>query len=402
MSPDKLELTGAELEQAHAQELAANDTTPAPESLFQRVAGLFAFLRAGPPLQAKWPEHDADAPDYRHLDASTIAVKKTFSLTSDVVELLIRANRFDPHGKDDVIALAFRGLALGKEDEVGSKHEVENAASIDVTDVRPDHEGYRCLLGFYKRDPDKTKRRLTLFSGSTVPNPYYMRGYYNEVNNGTPFGTGCNMMPTGTYVFRVAAHGGGSIKPALRMSDPDDLTQDASCTVLRTTNNLSFGNNDTWDRTKPYDNVHCTYVTSKNALWEASFSSAGCLTVRGKKTPSHQWTKYQAVLDQLGQGKRCDLVLVTGRDAAIAAAMLLSGESGDEAAVRRELVRLRPGSQSDEVSRLRVKLALSAGTYFGPVTKEKLAGRQAQQGLPADGIYTPALDALWGWNVFQT
>jgi len=81
--------------------------------------------------------------------------------------------------------------------------------------------------------------------------------------------------------------------------------------------------------------------------WEAAFSSAGCLTVRGRKDPSDQWKKFQAVLNELGQGKRCDLVLLTGRDAGIAAAMLLSGQSSNDALLRRELVRLlRRGARS--------------------------------------------------------
>jgi hypothetical protein len=43
---------------------------------------------------------------------------------------------------------------------------------------------------------------------------------------------------------------------------------------------------------------------------------------------------------------------------------------------------------------------VTAGNYFGPVTKKKLTERQNQQGQPADGIFTPELDTLWGWNVF--
>lgn len=400
IAPDKLELTDAELQRARAQEQSADDPGPEPDTLAKRISRFVARFSAATPLKAKWPEQDAHAPDYRHLSASMIGAATTFNLTSDVIELLIEANRFDPHGKNDTIALAFRGLALGNATEVGTRHEVENARSIEVTDVRPNHSDYRCLLGFYKRDPNPANRRLTLFSGSTVPNPHYMRGYYNKVNFGTPFGTACNMVPTGGYVFRVASHKAGTIKPALRMTDSDDLAQDAKCTVLRTTNDLIFGLDDTWDNSMPFDNVHCTYVTAIKPEWEAAFSSAGCLTVRGKQVASDQWAKFQAVLNQLGQGSRCDVMLLTGRDAGIAAAMLLNGQSGDDVVLRRELVRLRPGSQSAEVSRLRVKLGLSAGDYFGPATKKKLTERQTQQGQPADGIFTPQLDGLWDWNVF--
>ena len=401
IAPDKLELTDAELQQARVQEQSANDPAPQPDTLIRRISRFIATFSAATPLTAKWPDQDAHAPDYRHLSASTIGAATTFNLTPGVIELLIGANRFDPHGKNDVIALAFRGLALGTAAEIGTRHEMENATSIEVTDVRPNHSDYRCLLGFYKRDADPTKRRLTLFSGSTVPNPHYMRGYYNKVNFGTPFSTACNMVPTGGYVFRVASHHAGTIKPALRMTDPDDLAQDAKCTVLRTTNDLIFGLDDTWDTGMPFDNVHCTYVTARKPEWEAAFSSAGCLTVRGKQVASDQWAKFQAVLNQLGQGSRCDLMLLTGRDARIAAAMLLNGQSGNDVVLRRELVRLRPGSQSAEVARLREKLGLSAGNYFGPITKKKLTERQTQQGQPADGIFTPELDSLWGWSVFD-
>jgi hypothetical protein len=397
---EKLELTAAEAQHAEAQMLAANDPAPEPESLLDRIRIVLRAITAARAVPVNWPEQDVNAPDFRHTAASTVAAPATFILTPDDIELLIRANRFDPRGKDNVIALALRGLALGKQAEVGTKHEVEDATAIEVTDVRPNHDDYRCLVGFYKRDPNPTKRRLTLFSGSTVPNPYYMRGYYNNVNSGTPFGTRCNMLPTGCYVFRVASHKNGTIKPALRMTDPDNLAQDAQCTVLRTTNDLTFGINDTWDLGTPYDNVHCTYVTTRKASWGASFSSAGCLTVRGQSTPSHQWAKFQAVLNQLGQAKRCDLILLTGREAGIAAKLRADGLTNDDATVRRELVRLRSGSQSEEVSRLRQKIGFSAGPYFGPATRRKLAEVQVQQGKPADGIYTPELDAALDWHVF--
>ena len=64
------------------------------------------------------------------------------------------------------------------------------------------------------------------------------------------------------------------------------------------------------------------------------------------------------------------------------------------------LVRLRPGSQGAEVARLRTRLGLPAGVYFGPATKKKLTERQTQQGQPADGVFTPELDMLLGWGVF--
>jgi hypothetical protein len=149
----------------------------------------------------------------------------------------------------------------------------------------------------------------------------------------------------------------------------------------------------------PWDNIHCTYVTSKSSELEAFFSSAGCLTVRGARTPSDQWKKHTALLGGLGAGKRSDLVLLTGREYANAK-LRLDNALGDKAVVQRELVRLRPGSQGDEVNRLQAKLGLTPSSYFGASTKAALVKYQRAKGIPSDGIYSPQLDQRLGWAVF--
>jgi hypothetical protein len=107
------------------------------------------------------------------------------------------------------------------------------------------------------------------------------------------------------------------------------------------------------------------------------------------------------MLAKIGAGRRCDLLLVTGRDLAIAAELRATGRVGDAAIVQRELVRLRAGSSSDEVKRLRAKLGLPDGNYFGAKMKKSLTDEQARRGEPIDGVYSPAIDAKWGWSVFQ-
>src|SRR5262249_20113451 len=144
-------------------------------------------------ISAKWPTNDADAPDYRHLSSSQVQPAATFELVPDDIELVLRANRFDPHGKfkgddasaNEVIAIAVRGLKLGAATE-NPKLEVENAQSINVTDIRPDHENYKCAIGFYVRTADASARRITLFAGSTVPNPFLMNAYRQKVLAHTP------------------------------------------------------------------------------------------------------------------------------------------------------------------------------------------------------------------------
>jgi hypothetical protein len=403
IAPGKLELTPEEANAVEARTTFADDPVPPPSTAADDAAA--AAAPAAAPL-ARWPANDADAPDYRHLSSSQVQTSPSFQLVPDDIELILGANRFEPHGKfkddttsNEVIAIAVRGLKLGSSSG-SATFQIEDAGSVDVTDVRPDHQNYNCAIGFYVRTADSTARRITLFAGSTVPNPFLMNAYRQKVQANTPEPfEKCNMLPTGCYVCRVDRH--KTIRPALRMADSSDLSQDATCTVVRTFNDLTYGTDDFWDLCVPTDNVHCAFATARKDSWQAAFSSEGCVTVRGLSTPSDQWAKYQAVLTRIGPMRRCDLLLVTGRDLAIAAKLRTSGQAGDAAIVRRELVCLRTGSNGDEVKRLRAKLSLPDGDYFGPTVRKALADEQKRRGVPVDAIYSPALDAQFGFQVFQ-
>jgi hypothetical protein len=293
----KLELTPDEAQATDAVNTAANDPVPPAPSFMDEITNLVAAsaaafgLASGP--TAKWPSDDGNAPDYRHLSRSQVTIDQTFSLVPDDLELVIKSNRFDPHGKlrgndaspDEVIAIAARGLMLGTGALADTKFEVEDARSVQVTDARPDHQNYRCLIGFYVRTAAPGTRTITLYAGSTVPNPFLMNAYRAKVQAHThePFEK-CNMLPTGCYVCRVDHH--KTIKPALRMADPADLKKDATCTVVRTFNDLTYSVDDFWDLCQPTDNVHCAFATSRNAKWRAAFSSEGCLTVRAPRPPA--------------------------------------------------------------------------------------------------------------------
>jgi peptidoglycan hydrolase-like protein with peptidoglycan-binding domain len=387
----KLELNEAEMARAEAyvaeygKEIA---TEPSEEQLDRQPRAPAEISPQAAALQAAWPANDKDSPDYQHF--TSITVPPRFDIVAQDIETLIAANRFAPEGFAHTIALAIRGATLQ------SGHEQEQKTSIGLADVRPNHVDYRCVVGFYRRDQGK----ITLYTGSTVPDPFHLREYYKDFH-GLPhsYSGKTNMLPGGCYVFRVDRH--RDIRPALRMAEPEDLTKDATIVVLRTTNDLCFKLEDVWDfPVVPWDNVHCTYVTSKSSELEAFFSSAGCLTVRGARTPSDQWKKFTAVLSGLGAGKRSDLVLLTGREYAIAAKLRLDNALGNQAVVQRELVRLRPGSQGDEVNRLQAKLGLTPSSYFGASTKVALVKYQRANGLPSDGIYSPQLDQRLGWAVF--
>jgi hypothetical protein len=357
-----------------------------------------------------WPKKDMDAPDYHHLASSRVlplpadgvAVAAEFDLTVADIELVLAANRMDPVGFDDTVALAIRGARLGRLADPRPPLDIEDVAATPLTETRPDHRDFKCLIGFYRRVGNAAARSFSLFTASTVLNPKYVEDWFLYANGRQPSGDG-NVLPTGCYVYRVGAHNSphaGPVKPALRLTDSSNLHLDGSVTVIRTKNDECYGVDDVWCKTIPADNVHCSFQTVSVAGWGAPFSSAGCMTIRGQMTPTDQWAKAQAIMNRLGQDKRCDLALVTGRDLAIAAQLRVKGLAGDPASVQSELGRLRPGSQGDEVTRLQKKLGLDETGYFGGVLKKTLVDEQAKRGLPIDGIYSPALDQSFGWNVF--
>lgn len=337
------------------------------------------FAPAADFSSVRWPSKDENAPDYAYL--ANVDAPESFELTGSAIRKLIDANSYSPATSSGAIAIALRGAQLR------APHEQERQKRIDIEVVRPDHRNFRCVLGFYFPEADE----LTLFTGSTVPCRKAIHGYANG-------GDRSNMLPTGMYSYYVWRH--KKLRPALRLSSGNEsnatLENGAWATVLRTTNDTIFGTKDTFDRSQPYDNVHCSYYLSENASLGAAFSSWGCLTVRGRKTPSDQWAKFQDVLDEIGATARVDLLLATGKEASLAA-------NGDVA----PLQALRQGSRGDRVERLQAALGLTQTGFFGSATANRFTGveRRANDaeglGAIATGIVTPALAARLGWDVFR-
>jgi peptidoglycan hydrolase-like protein with peptidoglycan-binding domain len=108
------------------------------------------------------------------------------------------------------------------------------------------------------------------------------------------------------------------------------------------------------------------------------------------------------VLSSVGPKTRIDLLLVTGKDAAIAA-QFHAGHPELSGA----LLRLRQGSRGEAVERLQAKLDVEATGFFGPATRKALTELQHEVnerhglGKTADGIYSPEFDRRVGWNVFE-
>lgn len=333
-----------------------------------------------------WAE-DAEQPDFAHMLAATdagVEPDTRFTLTAEVLELLIRANRFQPEGKGNQIVFGLRGGQLTGGDSF------EDVDAVEISDTRPDHATFCCTIGVLNR----TTGKISAFLGSTVPNEKFMTNYYRKKNSLPPFkNMNCNMLPTGCYIFRIGGHSKNRIRPALRMTNPDRLTEDAVCTVLRTSNDLSYRHEDFWDRTTPYDNIHCAYYDTK-------FSSAGCQTIKGANRAG-PWGRFQAFLDTGRTNTRFDYMLLTGREAAVAAKLIESGKADDTALVQTCLGRLRVGSRGDAVTRLQKKLGFNGTGYFGPSTRFRLVDRQRKNAVRSDGLYAPDHDAATGWDVFE-
>lgn len=338
--------------------------------------------RRGAPT-VRWAA-DADQPDYAHLlaaDRAGVVPSRIFRLTPDVLDLIIRANAFKPVGPDGLMVFALRGALMTKESIA------EDRDWIEIEDTRPDHKSFCCTIGLY----DRNARKITGYLASTVPVGTNMTAYYERVKTGRP-GDGVNCLPTGCYLFRVNSHKKGTIKPALRMTEPGSVDTDAAMTVLRTHDDLSFTHADVWDKTTPYDNVHCAYFDNR-------FSSSGCLTIKGADGAG-PWGRFQDRIRKYLWDTHISVLLVTGRDAAIAAELIASGRAKDDALVLACLGRLRLGSEHAAVGELQRRLGFTGTDYFGAGTRFSLVEAERRQGaIPSDSIYSPDDDKALGWGL---
>jgi hypothetical protein len=334
------------------------------------------------PASVRWNPKDDEQPDYRHLDTSLAAT--TFEFTSADLDLLIQANEFSVRpGK---VVFALRGAALQ-----GGKAR-ENVTSIIMTDQRPDHQSYRCIIGAC----DRATGRLWAYPASTVPNAFYVHKCFAMAKAGTPIsGLTGNILPTGCYTYAIGTHKRGKrgeIPGVLRLSTT--ATGASQVVVLRSVNDVVYDRFDRFPIATPADNIHPGILGS-------SFSSAGCLTIPGRFAAGRHegfWSDFRKALrmDTAGDGTQFSMVLVTGLDAAIAADVRMRpGEAG-------RLARLRHGSKGPRVAALQAALGLApdSSQLMGPVTRSALAVKQAAVIGWSDGVYSPAMDQLLGFNVY--
>ncbi len=343
---------------------------PEPAAAPERTRALRAALSRD---HVKWAD-DSVHPDYKHLDVAF--AEKDFELKAEDLELIIKANRFEPTREQQRILFGLRGAVLASASSA-------SGSSLKLRLTRPNHREFRCTIGVC----DTGTGTLSAFIGSTVPWYTFVHGYYAG-------GAKANMLPTGCYPYFVGAHGGRQIPGCFRLGKGHADDQQEKVAVLRTVNDVTYDTSDAFDPSIPHDNLHPAFGTN-------TFSSAGCQTVRGTYANGHtgEWAQFRKAVglgDRGDNGKRFDYVLITGVEASIAA-KLRGGEAG---AVLARLTRLRHGSRGDLVKALQLKLQLSPTGQFGAAETKALAALQKDKFGSGDGVYSPTTDATLEFGVF--
>ncbi|WP_088346485.1 MULTISPECIES: hypothetical protein [Rhodomicrobium] len=364
---------GTELEQTDAADDAQEAADFEAEGL--ESAGLTA-------ASVHWNPKDDEQPDYRHLDTSLAG--RSFELVPADLEALIAANEYEVRpGK---VLFALRGASLG------GQAKRESVASVVITDQRPDHRNFRCIIGVY----DRTAKLLWAYQASTVPNADFVFKCFRQAQAGVAMDKLMgNILPTGCYTYTVGTHHPGKpneIPTVLRLSPT--ATGASKVVVLRSLGDVIYDRFDAQPIAIPADNIHPGQKSS-------GFSSAGCLTLPGffqGGQHSGIWKDFRAAagITANSNGNQYSLLLFTGLDAAIAASV----RDGEHATA--SLLRLRHGSQGPRVAALQSALGLApdATQRLGPVTRQALIKKQTAKLGWADGIYSPAMDELLGFNIY--
>jgi len=348
-------------------------------------------------LPSGWAS-DTESPDYKHLSGTRLGRElagSRFTLTPDVIDLLIEANSFGPTEPADKLILALRGAVT----ETGLA--VANAPSLALQDVRPDHKTFRSVFVVF----DKTRRTLSAFPGSTEPNANSIRlTFLPELRAKLGFGDTTrnfrnNLLPVGLYAYVVGPHGGRRI--------PGNLRQTTVVAVRRSLNDFSYRTDDVWDVAMVMDNLHPSFKSTTGE----QFSSFGSLTVEGKYDQDKKrfvgaFDAFRRALGlveppEVDHGRKFEVVVLTGLDAAVASALLAGPVPITEEDRKTYLVRLRQGSKGELVKKLQTALGLEPAGVMGATTVKRLAEVQTEKLGWSDGVYSPEMDKALGFCVLS-
>jgi hypothetical protein len=345
------QVVGAELTDEQVSEILFQEAEPGGGPVNRATIKPFWFQKPeGARPAPNWPPDNVSF-DFAHI-APLPNSEQPFELTSAVLQQLLAAGSFKPNPQSTKVLLGLRGCML-----VEKTDHTDWASGHQVRATRPNHLDLRCLFCVW----DMTTNRLALFKGSTVPNVDYME---KQIEGSMK----SNMLPTGMHQYVVGAHNG--------VRQPAALIQKTPVWVIRSKKTLGYAANDAgieWDDLEgqlPFDDIHAAILNTRSR--PPYFSSAGCQTIAGaydNGLPTGAWAEFRKAaglahpLNFLGSsrtetgddGRQFDYVLLTGKEAQIAAA----GSHGP-------LRTLRFGSSGELVSALQEKLgALPGGAKVG-------------------------------------
>jgi hypothetical protein len=381
---------GDELTDEQVREILFQEAEPGGGPVNRATIKPFWFQKPeGARPAPNWPPDNVSF-DFAHI-ASLPNSEQPFDLTSAVLEQLLAAGSFKPDLQATKVLIGLRGCML-----VDKADHTDWASSLQVRATRPNHLDLRCLFCVW----DMSTNRLALFKGSTVPNVDYME---KQIEGSMK----SNMLPTGMHQYVVGAHNGAR--------QPAALIQKTPVWVIRSKKTLGYATNDVgieWDDLDgqlPFDDIHAAILNTRSR--PPYFSSAGCQTIAGaydNGLPRGAWAEFRKAaglahpLNFVGgsrtetgdDGRHFDYVLLTGKEAQLAAAGLYSF-----------LRTLRFGSSGELVSVLQEKLGtVSEGTksvrsgVFDAKTLGSVLRWQKDNKLSPNGIIASDAAAKLGLN----
>jgi hypothetical protein len=315
----------------------------------------------------KWA-HDTNSPDYFHVAGNALDTTP-FDFTAAHLSALCDANRFNVKSNEkdprDKVLFALRGCCLGG----GKQSSGGFVSSVKLQEAVPDHQESRCVVGVWKRSTNE----IAVFLGSTVP---YWTGMVKQIDE--PTKKICNLLPTGRYLYTVGTHRESEKEWAIFGA----FRQQSDVPCIRTKDDLIYELSDEWDFGDPGDNIH----PSRSPKPTDGFSSEGCITVPGggknmTRTEKHDglWADFREAAGLTKNsapakedGFKFVVVVLTGREARLAST------------TKKDLVRLRFGSEGDDVKLLQDALAAldrrdpKKGKYYAGA-KDSQMGRATTQ-----------------------
>jgi hypothetical protein len=381
---------GMELSDEEVAEILFQEAEPGGRPANRATIKPFWFQKPeGERPAPNWPPDNVSF-DFAHI-ASLPNSDQPFELTSAVLQHLLAAGSFRANPQSPKVLVGLRGCML-----VEKTDHADWANGHQVRAARPNHLDLRCVFCVW----DTSTSRLALFKGSTVPNVDYME---KQIEGSMK----SNMLPTGMHQYVVGAHNGAS--------QPAAFIQKTPLWVIRSKKTLGYAANDAgieWDDLDgqlPFDDIHAAILNTRSR--PPYFSSAGCQTIAGacnNGLPMGAWAEFRKAAglahplkfvggsrsDTADDGRQFDYVLLTGKEAQIAAA-----------GSNRLLRTLRFGSSGESVSALQDKLlALPEGSkvvksgVFDAKTLGGVLRWQTANKLSPNGIIASDAAAKLGLN----